>query len=99
MLNLTCDCLFLVVRMFLYVFFSGMFHLYRSEHSFQCVKWFLLSFVGCAHWRAACSAAGCQGLNRVASDVRFIETFLKLEIICKNSFLQTQRRPDSAHFP
>ena len=27
--------------------------------------------VGRAHWRAACSAAGCQGLNRAASQVRF----------------------------
>ena len=26
---------------------------------------------GRAHWRAACSAAGCQGLNRAASEVRF----------------------------
>ena len=25
---------------------------------------------GCAHWSAACSAAGCQGLNRAASEVR-----------------------------
>ena len=25
---------------------------------------------GRAHWRAACSAAGCQGLNRAASEVR-----------------------------
>ena len=52
-------------------FFSGMFYLYRSAHSFQCVKWFLLYFVGRAHWRAACSATGCQGLNRAASEVRF----------------------------
>ena len=48
-----------------------MFCLYGSAHSFQCVKWFLLPFVGRAHWRAACSAAGCQGLNRAASEVRF----------------------------
>ena len=26
---------------------------------------------GRAHWRAAYSAAGCQGLNRAASEVRF----------------------------
>ena len=26
---------------------------------------------GLAHWRAACRAAGCQGLNRAASEVRF----------------------------
>ena len=26
---------------------------------------------GRAHWRAACSAAGCQGLNRAASEVSF----------------------------
>ena len=26
---------------------------------------------GRAHWRAACRAAGCQGLNRAASEVRF----------------------------
>ena len=51
--------------------FIGRFYLYRSEHSFQCVKCLLLSFVGRAHWRAACSAAGCQGFNRAASEVRF----------------------------
>ena len=51
--------------------FSGIFYLYRSAHSFQCVKKFLLSFVGRAHWRAASSAAGCKGLNRAASEVRF----------------------------
>ena len=35
MLNLTYDCLFLIVRVYKYVFFSGMFHLYRSAHSFN----------------------------------------------------------------
>ena len=30
----------------------------------------MLSFVGCAHWRTVCSAAGCQGPNRAASEVR-----------------------------
>ena len=47
------------------------FYLYRSAHSLQCVKCLLLSLVGCAHWRAACSAAGFQGLSRAASEVRF----------------------------
>ena len=70
MLYLTHDCLFLVVRMYKYVFFYGMFYLYRIAHTFQSVKWFLLSFLGRAHWRAACSAAGCQGLDQVASEVR-----------------------------
>ena len=56
-------------------FFSGTFQLYRSAHGFQCVKRFLLSFVGHAHWRAACSAAGCQGLSRAASEVISDQTF------------------------
>ena len=50
--------------------FIGKFYLYRNAHTFQCVKWFLLDFVGRAHWRTACSAAGCQGLTRVDSEVR-----------------------------
>ena len=36
---------------------------------------------GRAHWRAACSAAGCQGLNRAASELRFrgeIRTYKKI---------------------
>ena len=70
MLNLTYDCLFFVVRMCIYVVFSGMLYSYRSAHGFQSVKLLLLSFVGRANWRAACSAAGGQGPNRAASEVK-----------------------------
>ena len=57
--------------MYIDVFFSDMFFFYRSAHSYPCVYWFLLYFVGRVHWRAARSAAGCQGLSRAASEVRF----------------------------
>ena len=52
-------------------FFSGMFYLYKTAHSFKYVLLFLLYFVARANWSAACSAAGRQGLNRADSEVRF----------------------------
>ena len=43
----------------------------------MCVVIFVV-VCGRARWRAACSAAGCQKLNRAVSEVRFRDEIFQL---------------------